>query len=159
MRFPDDLDEDKLEDLVVPDVPNGLMLTVIRCSTGARVQQLLNHTLSVTHNCIVSLNMGMCTALKNRLLLSQPSPNKVSNFSPHFTPPLLDSLEDSSELQLRLEDQSKNGKLSADDLALVTNQKIQYPASYNALRHFMRNFTFLVVELAGSSSIVASELL
>ena len=158
-RFADDLDDDELEDVVVPDGPNRLMSTVIRCSTGARVQQLLNHTLSVTHNCIVSLNMGMCTALKNGLLLSQPSPNEVSNFSPHFTPPLLDNAEDSSELQLRLEEQSKNGKLSADDLALVTNQKIQYPESYNALRHFVRNFTFLVVELAGSNSIVASELL
>ena len=103
-RFADDLDEDKLEDVVVLDGLNRLMLTVIRCSTGARVQQLLNHTLSVTHNCIISLNMGMCTALKNGLLLSQPSPNKVSNFTPHFTPPLLDSLEDSPELQLRLEE-------------------------------------------------------
>ena len=69
-QFADDLDEDELEDVVVPDGPNILMLTVIRCSTGARVQQLLNHTLSVTHNCIVCLNMGMCTALKNGLLLS-----------------------------------------------------------------------------------------
>ena len=158
-RFADDLDEDELEDVVVPDGPNGLMSTVIWCLTGARVQQILNHTLSVTHNCIVNLNMGMCTALKNGLLLSQPWPNEVSNFSPHFTPPLLGSSEDSPELQLRLEEQSKNGKLLADDLDLVTNQKVQYPESYNALRHFVKNFTFLVVELAGSSSVVASELL
>lgn len=157
--FAEDLDEDELEDVAVPDGPNELMSTVIRCSTGARVQQLLNHTLSTKHNCIVNLNMGMCTALKNGLLLSQPSPNEVSNFSPHFTPPLLDNSEDGPELQLRLEEQSKNGKLSADDLALVTNQKIQYPESYNALRHFVKNFTYLVVELAGPRAIIASEIL
>ena len=58
-----------------------------------------------------------------------------------------------------MEEESKNGKLLADDLALVTNQKIQYLELYNALRHFVRNFTFLVVELAGSSSIVTSEIL
>ena len=34
VRLTDDLDEDKLEDVVVPDGPNGLMSTVIWCSTG-----------------------------------------------------------------------------------------------------------------------------
>ena len=85
--------------------------------------------------------MGMCTALKNGLLMSQLSPNKVSNFYPNFTPPFHMDKDAGQELQLKLEEQAKNDKLSADNLDLDTNQKINYPEAYNRLRHVTKNFS------------------
>ena len=100
----------------------------------------------------------MCLALKNSLLMSQPLPNKVSCFSPHFTP-LYHTNEDAcTELQLRLEEQAKNGKLLSDNLELVTTQKISYPESYNNIRQVSKNFHSLVQELAGETSIMLLEL-
>ena len=76
------------DDIIISNGPNKTVSAVIKCSTGARVQQYLNHLLSSKYYCIVNLNVGMCTAIKNGLLMSQPSPNEASNFSPHFTPPV-----------------------------------------------------------------------
>ena len=86
-RYADNMDKDTTEDIVVPDRPSKTTNNVVRCSTGSQAQRFLNNLLTVNHNYIENPNMGMCTALKNGLLMSQPSPNKMSNFSPHFTSP------------------------------------------------------------------------
>ena len=98
-RYASDMDEDT-EGIMIPEKPSGTMNNVVRCSTGARVQQLLNHTLKAKFECIVNWDIGMCSALKNGLLMSQPSPNEVSHFSPHFTPPYHTNKDASAELQL-----------------------------------------------------------
>ena len=103
------MDEDTTENIVIPDRPSKTMNNVVRCSTGARVQQFLNHLLTVNHNCIVNLSMGMCIALKNGLLMSQPSPNEESNVFPYFTPPFHMDEDAGAELQLQLGEQAKNG--------------------------------------------------
>ena len=99
-------DDDEDEDIIIPSGMTIEMSAVIQCSTGARAQQYLNHPLTSVFGCIISLGIGMCTAIKNGLLMSQPNPNEASNFSPHFTPPV--DAEDglSAELQLRLEEQA-----------------------------------------------------
>ena len=157
-RYADDMDKDRTDDIVIPDRPSEIMNDVVRCSTGARAQQFLNHLLMVNHNCIMNLSMGMCTALKNVLLMSQPSPNKVYCFSLYFTPPFHMDEDAGAELHLQLEEQGKNSRLLADNLDLVMNQKIHYPESYSGLRHVTKNFSCPTHDLAGERSIIAQEM-
>ena len=63
-RYASNMDED-IEGIVIPEKPSGKMNDVVRCSAGARVQQLLNHTLKAKFECIVNCDIGMCFALKN----------------------------------------------------------------------------------------------
>ena len=151
------VEEDDDEDVVIPSGPNAQQEAIIQCSTGARVQQYLNHLLVTVHGCVVCVGMGMCTAIKNGLLMSQPDPYHPTNYSPHFTPL---SIEDglSSESQLRLEEQARNGKLSSDDMVLITQQKIKSPTSFNELRHYTKNFHCLNKIMAGKGSILEEEL-
>ena len=131
------------DDIIISNGPNKTVSAVIKCSTGARVQKYLSHLLSSKYYCIMNLNVGMCTAIKNGLLMSQPSPNEASNFSSYFTPPVDMDECLTAEMQIRLEKQSKNGKLSADDMALVTTQKVQFPKTWNNLRHFVKKIAYL----------------
>ena len=64
----------------------------------------------------------------------------------------------SSESQIRLEEQARNGKLSSDDMVLITQQKIKSPTSYNELRHYTKNFYCLKKIIAGEGSIIEEEL-
>ena len=100
----------------------------------------------------------MCTAIKNGLLMSQPTPNEASNFSPHFTPPV--DAEDglSAESQLRLEEQARNGKLSSVDMTMITRQRVRYPVGYGELRHYIKNRVFLNMTLAGRGVILVDSL-
>ena len=100
----DDYNEDG-EDIVIPSGPTKVMNKVIRCSTGARVQQLLNHLLTNRHNCIVNIQIGMCTCMNNGLLMSQPSPNEDTNVLLFFTPPIDIDEGLSTENQARLKEQ------------------------------------------------------
>ena len=63
--FPEDDNKDEATYVVIPVVPNESMQAVIKCSTGAKAQQFLNHILTTVYNGIVCLNFGMCTVIKN----------------------------------------------------------------------------------------------
>ena len=86
-KYNTNVEDDDEEDIIIPSGPNTEQRTIIQCSTGARVQQYLNHLLVTVYGCVVCVGMGMCTAIKNGLLMSQPTPYEPTNYSPHFTPP------------------------------------------------------------------------
>ena len=156
-KYNSNIEDDDDDDIIIPSGPNVDQEAIIQCSTGARVQQYLNHLMITVHGCVVCVGMGMGTAIKNGLIMSQPTPYEPTNYSPHFTPP---SIEDglSSESQLRLEEQARNGKLSSEDMILITQQKIKSPTNYNELRHYTKNFHCLNKIMAGVGSILETGL-
>ena len=156
-KYNTNVEDDDEEDIIIPSGPNTEQRTIIQCSTGARVQQYLNHLLVTVYGCVVCVGMGMCTAIKNGLLMSQPTPYEPTNYSPHFTPPATgEGL--SSESQLRIEEQARNGKLTSEDMILITQQKIKSPTNYNELRHYIKNFHCLNKAIAGAESILEEQL-
>ena len=155
---PSDFDtEEEFDDsdgYFIPTGPTKDFQAVIQSTTGARAMQHLQHMLVTGYRCIVALQLGMCTCLKNGLLMSQPTPYDASNFSPHFTPPSNKEETISAAEQQKLEEQARNGKLSDTDLSLITKQTIEYPTNYNDLRHFTKKFYCLLILLAGEQAIL-----
>ena len=86
-KYNPEVEDDYNEDIIIPSGPNAEQEDIILCSTGARVQKYLNHLMITLHGCVVCVGMGMCTAIKNGLIMSQPTPYEPTNYSPHFTPP------------------------------------------------------------------------
>ena len=44
-------------------------------------------------------------------------------------------------------------------MTLVTNQKVNFPESYNTLRHFVKNFAFLILVIAETEAILTGSLM
>ena len=154
LDFSSDKDLEDSDGFIIPTGPTEDMKAIINSKTGACAQQHLQHILTSVHKCIVCLQPGMCTLIKNGLLLSQPTPYDANNFSPYFLPP--SSKEDSMSAadHQRLEEQAENGKLNEADLELVTKQTVAYPTNYNDLRHFAKNTLCTLIVLAGELAIL-----
>ena len=91
-RYNTDIDNDEDGNVIIPTGPSAEQKAIIQCFTGARVQQYINHSLITVHGCVVCMGVGMCTAIKKGLIMSQPTPNDPTNYSPHFTPPAADDV-------------------------------------------------------------------
>jgi hypothetical protein len=139
-----DMIDDDDADFFVPGVPTEHVHAILSSTTGARVQQYLHYVMK-KHKCIVEVDLGMCTALKNGMIGSQPSEQEVNNFSPFFCPLHNDNDRLTAAKLLRLEESAKNGKISQDDMELVTSQTISFAKDYNELKHMMWNFHVLTL--------------
>jgi hypothetical protein len=69
--------------IIKPEGQTEHLQAVLKCTTGARVQQYLHYILK-KHKCIVEIGLGMCTAIKNGMIGSQPTEQEVNNYSPFF---------------------------------------------------------------------------
>ena len=131
--------------LVTPTKPTDIMLVVLRSGTGARALTILHHEITA-RNCIVNLDRGFVTAMKNGLFLSQPTENHLNYYSPAFTAPVLPDFYSSSTdplSSLRIAEQAALGKVSNEDIASMTKQTVKYPKTYGQLVHTIKNFRAL----------------
>ena len=60
--------------------PTDTMLSILGNRSGPRAKELLHHLLQITGGCIVDLDDGFCSALKNGRLLSQPNQQHIQNY-------------------------------------------------------------------------------
>lgn len=122
-------------DLVPPTNPTDIMLVILRSGTGARSLTILHHEMTA-RNCIVNLDPGFVTAMKNGLFLSQPTENHLNYYSPAFTAPILPDFDASSAdplSSLRIAEQAALGKVSNEDIASMTKQTVKCPKTYGQL--------------------------
>ena len=101
------------------------------------------------HKCIVEVGLGICTAIKNGMIGSQPSEQEVNNFSPFFCPVHNDSDRMTAAKLLRLEETARNSKISQEDMEMLANQTVMYAKDYNELNHMIWNFYVLVMHMFG----------
>ena len=136
--------------LFVPDRPTEHVKEILNCS---RVQQYL-HYIMQKHKCTVEVGLGMCTEIKNGMIGSQLSEHEVNNFSPLFCTVHNESDRMTDAKILRLEETARNGKISQEDMEMITNQTVTYTKDYNELKHMMWNFYVLVMNMFGEKEIV-----
>lgn len=147
------------DDLVKPSSPTDLMLQVHASGTGPRAQSLLHHTLKVECDCIVSLDDGLCAAIKNGLFLSQPTEQWINYYSPAFTAPeRSDNKTSDLHNALRIMEQAALGKISQEDIASMTKQTVCFPRTYNSLKYTFKNFYSLTKILFGQDALLTQAL-
>ena len=81
----EDEDTETLCGIIIPKGQTEHLQAVLKCTTGARVQQYLHYILK-KHKCIVEIGLGMCTAIKSGMIGSQPTEQEFNNYSPFFFP-------------------------------------------------------------------------
>ena len=59
--------------------PTETMLSTLGSGFGPRAKELLHHLLQITGGCIIDLDGGFCSALKNGCLLSQSNKQHIQN--------------------------------------------------------------------------------
>ena len=144
--------------LVPPETPTTTMLMILKCGTGSRAQTLLHYELR-NHKCIVHIDPGCASAIKNGLFLSQPTESHINNFGPAFTPPSSPLSSSKSFINnLRIEEQASHGRISLEDIDQMTTQTVSFPKSYSTLKHTVKNFMTLCGILFRFDSIITTSL-
>ena len=118
------------------------MKAVLQCNTGARVQQYLHHLMK-KDKCLVEISVGMCTAMKNGMIASQPSEQDINNYTLFCLPQQDEEGTVTAAKMNKLEEQAKNGKISDEDMDLMTNQKVKFAKTHSELKHYITNFNSL----------------
>jgi len=137
--------------------PTEDMMTILEQTVGIKAQSHLQYEFN-KHKHMCDIGLAMCTQMKNGIITSHPSVNDINGISPLFLPD--QAVEDrlGSDLALRLEEQLVLGKISDDDLKIITKCKIYFPKNFGEYLHVIRNFHRLIIIVAGSKSIFADKL-
>ena len=104
---------------------------------------------------MVTFPLGLCTALKNGCLTSSPRPSSLNNLCIFLCPPEREGQSLSVEMSLRIQEQASYGKLTNDDLALLTGMEEFIPYDYASFIHMLRNMKFLCEFIGGEQYMAA----
>ena len=156
----DDFDDEEDEDQVIPKMPTEELMLYINCTTFGRIKQEIQIAMD-RHK--IDIDRGLCTNIKNGLLLSQPSIRHVNHLSVAFVgPPTDEHMETTLEEQKgdsRTEELARNGKLTSTEVDKAVKQVIKWPSNYHELKHFAKNWATLNRLMFGTRSIVAKKTL
>ena len=125
-------DNDKFEldgeeqQVTTPTKPSKFLLETFACTTGAAAKEHIHHHLGSN---MIDVDIGMCTALRNGVFISQPTASDINTFSINFVPPRSDELdiEYNRNENARIMETSKNGKLTYADMEKKLNTRINMP--------------------------------
>ena len=144
------------------DVPNMMitetMKTVLSQSIGTKVHAQLQYEFS-KRGYLCDIGLGLCTALKNGAIASQPGITNINGLSPFFVPDCAENEQVTAELLMRIAEQQKIGKVDANDIKKITSSKIHIPQDFGSFLHFIKNFHLLISLLTGNNSIFSKSIL
>jgi len=137
--------------------PTEDMMTILEQTVGIKAQSHLQYEFN-KHKHMCDIGLAMCTQMKNGIITSHPSVNDINGISPLFLPDQAAEDRLGSDLALRLEEQLVLGKISDEDLKMITKCKIYFPKNFGEYLHVIRNFHRLIIIIAGESSLFASKI-
>jgi len=137
--------------------PTEDMMTILEQTVGIKAQSHLQHEFN-RHKHMCDIGLAMCTQMKNGIITSHPSVNDINGVSPLFLPDQAAEDRLGSDLALRLEEQPVLGKISDDDLKIITKCKIYFPKNFGEYLHVVKNFHRLMIIIAGEKSLFAEKI-
>lgn len=137
--------------------PTEDTLGILEQTVGIQAQSHLQYEFN-KHKHMWDFGLAMCTLMKNGIITSHPSVNDINGVSPLLSPD--QAVEDhlGSDLSLHLEEQLVLGKISDDDLKIITKCKTYFPKNFGEYLHVIKNFHRLIIVIAGEKSIFAAEI-
>ena len=143
----DQCDIDNLE-------PNGNILTVVNQSSPISIQTLL-HLECARVGLMAHFPLGLRTALKNGCLASSPRTSSLNSLCVFLCSPEDDGHSLFAEMALRIQEQATYGKLTNDDMTLLTGMKEYVPYDYASFVHMLKNIKFLCQFIGGDHCMLA----
>ena len=141
------------ENGTIPEEPTEEMFSILGCQNGAQVDQYLRQSMPGYN---VSFEPGFCTAINKGMLISPNDTATPKNFTPFFTPPMKDDVEEEQNanlLKLAVQEKYDNR-----DLELLTKMEVTIPMCPQELRHHVRNITAVAGRCMGEHSLIYESL-
>jgi hypothetical protein len=139
--------------VTIPTLPSARLLQLIKMKSGTTAQRTFKNW-HIGMELIVQ--PGMATNITKCLLTSSPDQFSIDTFSPFFVPPIRAGFNHMSNQELNsIEYACKSFNLTADDIKRMTDTKPYVPTSCDVLKQQIRNFSAVVDDVFGPTSILA----
>ena len=140
----EDLDEIK---------PTETYLSILAMTSGSVVRDTLHHMMK-TRGCLVCLQDGMCAAIKNGTIQSTDIYD-INGLTPLHCGPEPCGKQLTIEQRAVLEETAALGKMTKEDISLLTKRENYLPKDFWAYEHQARNFAMLCDLIGGPDCLTA----
>lgn len=133
--------------------PTEFFLSILSMTSGTVARDTLHHIMK-TKGCLVCLQDGMCAGIKNGTLQSTDIFD-INGLTPFHCGPEPCGKQLTLEQRAVLEETAALGKMTKDDIALLTKSENFLARDFWAYEHQVRNFTMLCEIIGGEDCLTA----
>ena len=133
--------------------PTETFLSILAMKSGSVVRDTLHHMMK-TKGCLVCLQDGMCAAIKNGSIQSTDIYD-INGLTPFHCGPEPCGKQLSIEERAVLEETAALGKITKEDISLLTKSENYLPKDFWAYEHQVKNFAMLCELLGGPDCLTA----
>ena len=141
------------EDEIVAILPTSGALSLLNMQSGSVIKST-RHQYLKNKGCVVYLQNGLCTNLKN-LMIASTDPFINENLNILFCGPENPGEEMTSSQQAIIEEKARLGILKKDDLEVLTKNNLYTPMDFWGFEHMVNNFVELIMFLGGEDCYAA----